>query len=162
FPDRTEAILTNDDHLLLSRFNDALRALVQLGATRIVLACFTLHHFLASVPDDLKRTILPLTDIALDEVIGRGTSSLLLCTTGTRRALVFQRNERWKPAERFVVLPHDDDQGRIHDLIYRIKAHADPRPLIPELCQLLERYPVESFVAGCTELHILTKLLVND
>ncbi|MCB1037771.1 MAG: aspartate/glutamate racemase family protein, partial [Acidobacteria bacterium] len=43
--------------------------------------------------------------------------------------------------------------------IYQIKAGATPEEAIAELGSLLDHYPVRGLVAGCTELHLLTRRL---
>jgi aspartate racemase len=45
----------------------------------------------------------------------------------------------------------------IHGLIYQIKKNDDVDRLIPIINTLLSKYAVNSFIAGCTEIHLLAK-----
>ena len=61
-------------------------------------------------------------------------------------------------AEPYIVLPDEVDQNRIHrDLIYPMKTNPDLRGMFPLLELLLKRYEVDSFIAGCSEVHMLAK-----
>ena len=61
-------------------------------------------------------------------------------------------------AEPYVVLPSEDDQNTIHrDLIYPMKTSFDISTQFPLLQSLLEKYEVNSFIAGCSEVHMLAK-----
>lgn len=56
-------------------------------------------------------------------------------------------------------MPKESDQELIHRMIYDLKINRDLRQLIPELGSLLAQYHVDSFIAGCTEMHLITKYL---
>src|SRR6185295_19950124 len=62
-------------------------------------------------------------------------------------------------AEDYIVWPDEDDQQTIHRLIYRVKANENTQELIPIIEALLAKYNVNSFVAGCTEIHVLARRL---
>ena len=55
----------------------------------------------------------------------------------------------------------DADQQEIHRAIYRIKQSQDLRNEIPYIETLLDKYRVNSFIAGCTEFHLLTRHLAT-
>ena len=50
FPDRTDAILRGAAEEVLSPLAESLRSLLGQGATRLVVCCITLHHFLPLLP----------------------------------------------------------------------------------------------------------------
>ncbi|MCA1612557.1 MAG: hypothetical protein LC800_00070 [Acidobacteria bacterium] len=58
-------------------------------------------------------------------------------------------------------MPDDEDQRRVHALIYDIKRNGDPRPMSDALEGLLVKYRADGFVAGCTEVHILSKRFMS-
>ncbi|HEX6199842.1 MAG TPA: aspartate/glutamate racemase family protein, partial [Thermoanaerobaculia bacterium] len=58
FPDRTEAILRGETGELAERLADAVAALLELGAARVVIACVTIHRVLPELPGDLRRRVV--------------------------------------------------------------------------------------------------------
>ena len=157
FPDRTETLISGDHEILVGRLVEALEALLELGAHRIVIACLTIHHFLSGIPAHLRETIISLVDVTIDEIVNRGESHLLLCTNGTRASHLFEQHPRWEAASPYMRWPNDTDQQMVHDAIYKLKRGHDAATVLPFFENLRERYKVASIVAGCTELHLLTK-----
>lgn len=158
FPDRTEALLeakSTDD--LLARLVEALGKLREFGVSKIVICCVTIHHLLPQLPEELRRQVVSLTDVIFARVARSRRRHLLICTSGARGSGVFQCHPSWESAREFFVLPDDEDQAAIHRLIYQIKKNSDVGELAPVLEALLLKYGVESFVAGCTETHLLAK-----
>jgi len=156
-PDRTTAILAGDTAPVAAALVEALERLVRAGADRIVIACTTIHHFLPDVPEPLRRRVLSLIDVTLDEIARRGIRQVLLCTSGTRRAQIFERHPRWPGAAPFVVFPSEADQAVFHDMLYRIKTTGDGAAELGRLREIAGTYDAESVVAGCTELHLVTR-----
>jgi aspartate racemase len=160
FPDRTEALLGGDDRVLLDAFRNALAELSRLEVGKIVVACVTIHYLLPRLPRDLRRRVIPLTDVILSEVAATRQKRLLICTKGTRAARIFESHERWPDAAPFVVFLDEGDQNVIHEHIYRdIKTNAGAASLIAFLAELCMKYGVDSFIAACTELHRVTRLM---
>lgn len=158
FPDRTETFLRGEDDLLLARLAESLGQLRGLGAAKTVVCCVTLHHLLPRLAPDLRGHVISLLDVAFEDLGRREGRHLLLCTNGTRRMRIFERHPLWESARGRLVLPDADDQERVHrELIYATKGNADPRPMWPLVEGLLAKYGVSSLVAGCTELHLLSK-----
>lgn len=161
FPDRTAAFAAGREEELLARLTAALARLADLGARPIVICCFTIHYLLPRLPPALGERVLSLVDLALGEVAAGEEKHLLLCTAGARQFRLFEEHPRWPEAAPRLVLPDPDDQARVHDTIYRLKGNEDPERLLPWLVSALERYGVRSFVAGCTEVHLLAKRLTS-
>lgn len=157
FPDRTETLIAGFDDLLLDPLVEALRHLERLGANRIVICCVTLHHLLPRLPHSLRARIWSLLDVVFAQVIESRERHLLLCSNGTRQMGIFQLHPQWAAAHDLLVLPDDDDQNLIHRLIYQIKKNDDVCRLIPIIETRLSKYRVNSFIAGCTEIHLLAK-----
>ena len=153
FPDRTELLLRGEEEPLVLRLGDAIERLLGAGATEVVVACVTIHRVLDRLPARLRAPVASLIDRALAEVAASDERHLLFCTTGTRRLRLFEDHPAWPGVRERIVLPADDDQAAIHQLIYRVKARQD-EDLMPSVERLLEKYGVRSFVAGCTEFHL--------
>lgn len=161
-PDRTSAISGGGGAELGDRLVSIMRELERLGSTKIVVCCVTSHHFFGALPPELRRKVISLVDVVVDELLRQGKRSLLLSTSGSRAAGVFTSNERWPLVEHLVALPTEEDQGAIHEMIYRLKL--DPRCGAGArlLSELLPRYGTDSFIAGCTEIHLFSKQAMRE
>ena len=160
FPDRTDAIISGDTDEIFERLVSILRALSHLGATRTVVCCVTAHWLFSSLPLDLRTRLVSLVDVIFEEVIARPEKRLLICSTGARQIGLFQAHEHWPATETYIVLPDEDDQNLIHRLIYQIKILRSVDELAPAFKNLLTKYQVDSFISGCTEMHIVARRLV--
>ena len=160
FPDRTDSFLAGESELLLARLTGALQCLSDAGASRFVICCMTIHHLLPSLPVHLSARVVSLLDVIFSN-LKPPRRHLLICSNGTRRLELFQKHPQWERHKSEVVLPDDDDQDKIHhELIYPIKKSPDFRRLNLLLETLLQRYEVDSFIAGCSEIHVLAKHVV--
>jgi aspartate racemase len=157
FPDRTETLLAGGGDVLLRQLVEALEGLRSLGAGRIVICCMTMHHLLPRLPGELLRSVWSLVDVVHADLLRRRARHLLVCTSGARRLELFEGHPDWKLSADYFVMPDEGDQAQIHDLIYRVKRNEAPRRLVPDLRRLLAKYEVDSFIAGCTEIHLLAK-----
>lgn len=159
--DRTESIKTGAEAPLANRLIAILEKLDLLGSDKIVVCCVTSHCLFSSVPPRLHEKLISLVDLILDEAVARKKKHLMLCTIGARISGVFKNHERWPEAERHIVFPAEEDQCTIHSMIYRLKINPHDDSAIPWLEQLLEKYRLEAFISGCTEIHLLTRQLMS-
>lgn len=157
FPDRTETLLAGNGDDLLRQLTAALNSLRLHGVSRIVICCVTIHHLLPRLPRDIRAQVTSLVDVVMDQVSASQKRHLLVCTRGARSLQLFERHPQWNQAKDYLLWPDETDQESIHQLIYRIKRNEEVEKLIPVVETLLEKYGVGSFVAGCTELHVLAK-----
>jgi aspartate racemase len=161
FPDRTEAIVTKSEDLLISLLVETLEKLIQLGASKVVITCITTHHFLPRVPAHLRENIISLIDLIIQEILHTKKRYLLLCTNGTRQVGIFQKHHQWHLAEQYVRFPNQEDQSMVHSLIYHLKKNGYQESMVLSLDNLVKKYQVDSLIAGCTEFHLLTKHLIR-
>ena len=158
FPDRTTEFLKGNDDVVLSQLKRVIAQLCEMNAGRIVICCMTIHYLLPRLPSDMQRRIWSLLDVIAGELAADNREYLLLCSSGTRRLQLFETHPRWRLFKDRLVLPSAEDQERIHsELIYPIKLNPDVSKLFPLLELMLEKYRVNSFVAGCSEIHVLAK-----
>ena len=126
-----------------------LETLYQLGVNKVVIACVTMHYFLPRLPTHLRQRVISLVDLIIDEVSMTDERYLLLCTSG------------WQLIGLQVVLPNDDDQHFIQDLIHqKIKTNPSDDSLLQCFDALSRKYQIHSFIAG-TEIHLLVKRLMK-
>jgi aspartate racemase len=155
-PDRTDRLERGDEDALVRRLEASLDQLIACGATHLLVCCVTMHAVFGRIGVRYRERLLSLVDVALEAVSesARGRH-LLLCSRGSRGAALFERHSSWRPDR--IVLPGAEDQGAIHDLIYALKRGADPGSAHATVEELLARYDADAFIAGCTELHLITK-----
>jgi aspartate racemase len=162
FPDRTQAFLKGSHDTVVKRLAGHLDRLYRLDVSRIVLCCMTLHYALPLLPAGLGRGIVSLVDITLAKTVEAARPQLLLCSSGVRAAEIFQQHEHWRAAKDFILFPDEQDQQLIHDILYRYKLDSVAQPLEPHIQRLLDKYHTDSFIAGCSELHMFTKHLLRQ
>ena len=158
FPDRTEQFLQGSYEVLTKQLAEALQRLSKLQVSQIVICCITIHHLLPKLPAELRAPVISLLDVIFDQVVQTRKKHLLVCSNGTRQLEIFQQHEQWELVRDYIVLPTENDQQMIHhDILYQVKKNRDVRKLTTRLEDLLAKYEVGSFIAGCTETHLLTK-----
>lgn len=156
-PDRTDELLRGDRRGLRDGLERGLRALSASGASRLVICCVTMHAVLPDIAEDLRQSVHSLIDLAIDAISRRPGRYLLLCSTGARDMQLFERHPCWPTIASRVVLPDADDQAATHALIYRLKAGDDIDTVGRALLPVIDRYGVDGYVAGCTELHLVNR-----
>ncbi len=157
FPDRTEAFLRGDDAPVRERLTAALESLCALGAGRIVVCCMTIHHLLPGLAAHLRGRVVSMLDVVFDEMEREPARRLLVCSTGTRRLKLFERHEGWARAKDDIVFPTDAEQAAVHELIYEVKRNRRIAEAADFLKRLMRKHEVDSFIAGCSEVHMLAK-----
>lgn len=162
FPDRTEAFLAGRDEALLAQLRQAISRLRSSEASRIVICCMTIHYLVPRLPAELQASIWSMLDVIAENIEPDDQKHLLICSNGTRQMKLFENHPRWERLRQQLIMPADDDQMRIHrDLIYPIKTNPDLSTLFPLLELMLKKYNVNSFVAGCSEIHMLSKYFLG-
>ena len=158
-PDRTEALLKGDDAAVLLQFTEALGHLKGAGATKIVVCCMTIHYLLPKLPRALRANIISLLDVIYANLPERSGRHLVLCSSGTRKLRLFEGHDSWEQFRDSLVFPDERDQRLLHEELSPLKRNPDMPALVGALASMLERYEVDSFVAGCSEIHIIAKHL---
>lgn len=161
-PDRTEALLGGDHDALLKGLSESLSRLFDFGVSKVVVCCVTAHYLLGKLPAHLSRRVISLLDVVFAHLAGSRERHLLVCTNGTRQLRIFQNHPAWESLKHYVVLPDEADQDLIHrEIIYGIKKNRGLGEVQPLLESLLAKYEVTSFIAGCTEIHLIAKQLTD-
>lgn len=159
--DRTAAIEKDDLGALRSALEYSITQLLNAGVSTVVLACMTAHKALELLPEELVSPCVSLVDVVFDELSTRSESHLLLCTRGTRISGLFTEDLRWASIADRIVFPDDADQDRLHQVIYELKLNGDRRRATDFVRRLLARYGLSTFVAACTELHLVTRAIAE-
>ncbi|HYW12679.1 MAG TPA: aspartate/glutamate racemase family protein [Longimicrobium sp.] len=153
-PDRTQALLEGRGDEVLCRLIAGLERLEAAGATRTLAACVTIHHWVPQLPPALRRRLISLVDVILDEVAATPGRALLLCTSGARHVRIFESHPGWAAASGSIVLPGEGDQARVHRWVFALKAQRRPRAVLDGIGEMTARYGADRWISGCTEFHL--------
>ncbi|PSO88170.1 MAG: aspartate/glutamate racemase family protein [Cyanobacteria bacterium QS_3_48_167] len=159
FPERVDAITRGENELLTNILEKSLEKLCQMGVSKIAIACFTMHYFLPQIREPLREKVISLIDVVIQKVSNTEKTHLLLCANGAQSTSVFE--QLLKLVKPNILLLDDADQTQLNDYIFKIKKNDSKESLIKYLDTLSRKYKVESMIAGCTELHIINKYLIN-
>lgn len=164
-PDRTSAILEGEYESVVHALECLLKRLSAMQVDHIVVPCITAHFFFPRLrlPGEITSRLLSLLDVVFDSLLADGRRYLLLCTSGTRKAQIFQSDRRWQEAtwRQLVDLPDMDDQEKIHAYLYDMKKTWQTGDLTL-LDGLAKKYQVQGFIAGCTEMHLQARELTSS
>jgi aspartate racemase len=160
-PDRTGSLMASSQQGLLDSLLDSLQVLAATGVDRMVVCCMTAHSVFDQLPDEISAKLISLVDVAAGLIQASPEPPLLLATKGSYAHQVLHSTEAGRAVADRLLIPDDDDKARVHDVIYDVlKTGRDPVPAHDLLRELLAKYRVGSFVAGCTEIHILVRYLL--
>lgn len=157
FPDRTAAFLKGDTQALLERLVDALEFLCVMGASELVICCMTIHYLLPQVPSVLRERVISLVDVIFSSVESLKKQHLVICSTGTVKLGLLQSHPRWEQAKDYFIFPTEAEQQQMHELIYEVKLNRNLLEARLFVESLLAKHGVDSFVVGCSEIHLLAK-----
>jgi aspartate racemase len=158
FPDRTDAFMSGNDGPLREKLIDVITRLDRLGVEKVLICCMTIHYLVPRLPEALRSKIISPLDEIFESVEQSPKESLLICSTGTRKLNLFESHPKWTKLGQRILLPSEKDQESIHrDLIYPMKLNPELSDSFPVLDSVLKRYKVDSFIAGCSEIHMLAK-----
>jgi aspartate racemase len=143
FPDRTEAFLRGETQPILARLTDALELLCGMGASRAVICCMTIHYLLPELPGALRERIISLTDVLFSSVESVKKKHLVISSIGTIKLELLQRHLRWEQARKYFVFPTELNRNLVEARLF--------------VETLLARHRVDSFIAACSEIHLLGK-----
>jgi aspartate racemase len=161
FPDRTESFLKNEYEVLLQRLESVL-ATLDVCTTGIIICCMTIHAILDRVREPLRSKVVSLLDVVFEQILGSNREYLLICTEGSRKMRLFENHPLWSLARKQIILPGEQDQKQLHQMIFEVKSNLPGERHLEFVGQLLGKYGTASFIAGCTEIHILVKHMARQ
>ena len=157
FPDRTKAFLRGETEPILTKLIESLELLDRMGASHFVICCMTIHYLLPQLPGALRERIMSLPDVIFSAVEAVQTKHLVISSTGTLKLELLQQHPRWEYAKDYFVFPSEDEQRQMHELIYGMKLNRNLKEASLFVEKMLARHHLNSFVAACSEIHLLAK-----
>lgn len=160
--DRTTALRDGREQALARQLEDAIERCARGGATQFVICCVTAHAVLPLLAARWRARITSLVDVLLAAVIERQAPQLLLSSTGTRQSRMLEQHPLWEQARGWLRWTTDREQEQLHHVIYAVKQRGVTSVAEALIRSLLREHGCTSFVAGCTELHLITRAWAND
>jgi aspartate racemase len=75
---------------------------------------------------------------------------------------VFEKDPLWNEVKQYIVYPKDEDQERIHEIIYTLKQNFDPSEEFARMEEIASKYSCKNWLLGCTELHLFSSFRKTD
>ena len=152
-PDRTQSIL-HDGKSPLPMLKQGARFLERSGADFIAIPCNSAHYYLDKIRGSVN---IPVMDMINETaLIIRENKVGLLATDGTVQIGLYHKACINRGIE--IITPSMDEQKRVMQVIYDVKAGKDKLPLKREIAELLgnlQKRGAEALVLGCTELSLV-------
>ncbi|MEC6748875.1 amino acid racemase [Marinilactibacillus sp. XAAS-LB27] len=160
-PDRTKAIL-GEGESPLSALIETAKNVERAGADVIAVPCITSNYFLAEVQKEVKTPIANVFE-ALEQYLKTDGFDVrkvgILCTTGTRKMGLFQKNLPFD-----ICYPSEQSQeSKVMEAIYGPEGIKQgntgiaPKRLLQEAALELIDAGVDVIVSGCTEIELALK-----
>jgi len=152
-PDRTQSIL-HDGKSPLPMLKQGARFLEQSRADFVAIPCNSAHYYL----DKIRASVnIPVMDMINETaLIIRENKVGLLATDGTVQIGLYHKACINRGIE--IITPSMDEQKKVMQVIYDVKAGKDKLPLkkkIATLVRNIQKRGVEALVLGCTELSLV-------
>ncbi|WP_077598720.1 cysteate racemase [Olsenella urininfantis] len=156
-PDRTRAILTGDDALLLETMRSNAEALERLGCAHIAIPCNTSHFFFDKIQSFTKVPILHMPrEAACEAVETRGARRVgIMGTDGTVRADIYRRECEALGAQS--VVPSPERQADVMSLIYDDVKAGRPADMdkFDRVMREFDEQGCDVVILACTELSVI-------
>lgn len=160
-PSRVRAILYKEQIEELGQLlSDSVKNLINSGATKIVLACNTSHHFLPyiynNVPES-KGKIINIIDETCCEIIKQNKTSItLLASEGTIECGIFEEYIKKRDTSGNITFnyPSGEDFKLQREVIESVKQNCICDEDIDKLIYLINSSKGDIVILGCTEFPI--------
>lgn len=149
-PDRIACVEKNEDQKLTFILEEKIQSLLSLGADRILICCFTAHHFLKFLTPKSQKYVIDLGHVLKTHLDKRQKNTLILCSELLAKSQLIDSV--------YAVYPQKKHFDTIHELIYRIKLNG-PAPYKDEMISLIQSlsalHNVSGVLLACTEFHLI-------
>jgi aspartate racemase len=159
-PDRSQAILQKRENPLPEMIATA-KNLERAGANFIIMPCNTAHFFYDELQKQINIPIIHMikeTAIYIHKTFPNIQRISLFATKGTYKTMLYQSFLNKEDIE--TLIPTQDEQNKIMNIIYGIKAGNRLEVLKKDILELAENQIVKNaqgIIAGCTEIPLILK-----
>ena len=157
-PSRVRAVLYNERRdELVADLSNSMGKLLEMGVTRIILACNTSHIFLPEIMKlvpDAEKAVLNIIDLCGREIKLNGMDSIdLIASEGTILSGIY--NETFKRHGIEVNSPSEDQFAELRGFIEAVKQDKMDDGVLKAFASYVNSFQHEAVILGCTELPII-------
>lgn len=158
-PSRVRAILYQEKfELLVEQLTDSIKHLLEAGATKIVLACNTSHHFLPMIYEKLpeaKGKVCNIIEATAERIanIEHCENVTLLASEGTIDVGIFDHALREKGV--IVHTPTGQQYSIQREIIEAVKQRRITDVEVAMLIELINSAETDTVIIGCTEFPVM-------
>jgi aspartate racemase len=159
-PDRTKSILYGNENPLPELIKTA-QTLEKAGVDFIIIPCNTAHYYYHEIQKMVNIPILNMiqeTALYIHHTFPFLKNVTLFATKGTYQAGLYQTYLNALGIK--ILIPKEEEQHQLMEIIYRIKAGWDLNLLkreIIEIARLQIRKGAQGVISGCTEIPLVLK-----
>lgn len=156
-PDRTKAIQTGNDGMLIKLLQEDALLLEQIGVSYIVITCNTSHYFLEEVQKSVNIPIINMIQETVDyilEVTPKTKRIGIMATDGTMESKIYHQACLKRGIEPYELSP--SNQSKVMELIYKeIKKGLKPdKNKFESAMKEFQDASCDAVILGCTELSV--------
>lgn len=166
-PSRVRAILYGENiEEIVSGMTSQIHYLIDGGADKIIVGCNTAHYFLPSVcehlnPKESDRILNIITNLGTYILEKYGEIEIgLVASEGVLDTKIYHKNYEKKGIS--VYSPDKDKYILIREMIESVKQCKINAEIIRKFLNLIEEFPQQHIVLGCTELPVLYDVATNE
>jgi aspartate racemase len=153
-PDRMECVHNQQNKKILDIFENKIQELLFLGATKILICCFTAHYFLDKLSLTSQQSVIDLGLLLKNYLDQQKTPTLILGSELVTKSQLI--------SSQYGIYPEKKDFQEIHHLIYKIKLNGpkvNKNMLLAFSQNIGKSYAVSRILFTCTEFHLIYQLL---
>ena len=162
-PSRVRAFIFNENvNELIFQMSDSIKHLIELGCTRIILACNTSHLFLPEIykiVPEAKGKVLNIIEKCVEKIEKDDIKEVyLLATEGTIDSKIYQKALAEKNIK--CIVPDKSEYYLLRQCIEAVKQNKYSNEVKEIFVNLVNRH--DTCILGCTELPILWSKYKKD
>lgn len=156
-PDRTQAIVSGNDEVLLKSMLEKLIFFENTQVDLIVICCVVMHYFIPKLPEKFQRKVVSILENILNYL--KKNSAVILCASASRRTKLFENHVIWPEIESNVTFLDEESQDQLDQVIRSSKRNGITLENVNILSKIINHSDQEKFVISCSEIHMLAKAL---
>jgi len=142
--------------------SDEAKAIESANADFLIICTNTMHKVAPEIEKNIAIPILHIADATGDALVKDGIKKVALLGTKFTMTEAFYKDRIEEKFGIEVIIPNDDEQNIIHDVIYKElclgKCNKKSRDEYIKIIKRLEKeYEAEGVILGCTEISMLIK-----
>lgn len=163
-PDRTSAILSNNQIEINNELKKSVNRLKSAGADFFMAPCNTVHFFSDALNSNPNLPFINLIEVTANALATEKIKRVgVLGTSGTINSMLYQKALNEKKIE--YILPSEIQLKQLMLIIFEVvKKGLDPKLALNDLSNIVQNYidqGAEKIILGCTELPIITQNIHN-